>query len=420
MAKNDDGIIGNGCGAVGGIADILRKNESDNIGVYGEQIKTDDDIQLDENGHLPDEVLEKYRAQMIAAAKNSSKKKKEDATNPDEKPADKGIKEPAPAGKVANTPEEFLAMLELTEDEKKELGIDGTEGDGKGSGDGNKGGDNVDPDTITALCDVVTEAFGIELTDEEKPKDVEKFAETIISKLSERAKPEYANEELEALDAYVRQGGNMQDYFAIEREFDIDSIDINDETDQKNAVKFLHKLQGIKPELSNKKIERLVSGGLLKDEAEDAVDAIKNAVVESKANLLKERELAYKAEIKRQQDFVENVKTTINSTTEIYGAKVPEADKQALMKFLFKPTAKGTTAYKEAFDAHYEQNLIATAYLLMKGKTLIESAQQRGSTQAMEALKKKLLGSSNGKGRAGGTAGDAGESAALQSFLRRF
>jgi hypothetical protein len=415
MAKNNT-TIGDGFDAFGGLANILQKNESDTVGIFGEQIKQDDDITLDENGHLSDEVLEKYRAQMLAA----SKKDKGDGQQEPPIDDDKNKKTIADVRKFAKTPEELFALLQLDDDEIQKKIQAGKNDDGEGAGGNTEGDGNIDSDTVIALCDVITETLGIELGDEEKPKDLEGFASIITSKLEERAKPEYANEELEALDAFVRQGGNIHDYYAAEREIDIDSLDINDsESDQKTAVRFLHRLQGIKPETSEKKIERLVSGGLLADEAKDAVDSIKETIAESKANLLKTRENEYKAALKRQSEFIDNVKNTINSTSEIYGAKLPDSDKQALMKFLFKPTAKGTTAYKEAFDANYEKNLIATAYLLMKGKTMIESAQQRGSSQAMEALKKKLLSSSIGKGSKAGASTDD-SSAALQSFLRRF
>jgi hypothetical protein len=412
MADNKTGLIGDGFAGFAGLANMLQKAPADNVGVFGEHIE---DIEGD--GHLSDEELAKLqgRTAEIAAAEEAKRKAAEASlgegiTN---KKTSAGSKQ-----RTANTPEEFLKLLE-GEDGEKETSTKGDDGDGnKGTGEG---GNSVDTDTVVAFCDVITEALGLEISEEEKPTDLDSFATTILGKLSEKARPEYANEELEALDAFVRQGGNIHDYYAADRELDIDSLKVEDsESDQKMAVRYLHRLQGIKPETSEKKIERLINGGLLKEEAADAVDQIKEAIKINKETLLQNQEKEYKAAIKQQNDFVEDVKTLINSTTEIYGVKLPDSDKQALMKFLFKPTAKGTTAYQEAFNADYKKNLIMTAHLLMKGGGLIETARQNGSTSAMEALKKKLLGSSLGKGnKSSGTAGNEDASAALSSFLRR-
>ena len=47
--------------------------------------------------------------------------------------------------------------------------------------------------------------------------------------IEEESKPEYASDEIEALDAYVKQGGDLKDYLTIDTELDIDNIDITDE-----------------------------------------------------------------------------------------------------------------------------------------------------------------------------------------------
>ena len=54
--------------------------------------------------------------------------------------------------------------------------------------------------------------------------------------IEENSKPDFASEEIEALDAYVKQGGDLRNTFQIDAELDLDDIDLDEESNQKRLL----------------------------------------------------------------------------------------------------------------------------------------------------------------------------------------
>jgi len=73
----------------------------------------------------------------------------------------------------------------------------------------------------------------------------------------------------------------------------------------------------------------------------------------------------------------------------IYGIKVPEKDKKNLMEYIFKPDTDGNTKYKKDFEKS-RKNLIASAYFMMKGDSLIDLAKKEGKKDALNNFKESL------------------------------
>jgi len=93
--------------------------------------------------------------------------------------------------------------------------------------------------------------------------------------VEENSKPDYASDEVAALDEFVRNGGKLQDYFKTDHELDLDNIDIEDEHSQKTVVRQLLKEKGFSDKQIEKKIQKYEDAGLLEDEAEDAIEDLK-------------------------------------------------------------------------------------------------------------------------------------------------
>jgi hypothetical protein len=93
--------------------------------------------------------------------------------------------------------------------------------------------------------------------------------------IEEDSKPTYASEEMENLDNFVKQGGELSRYLQIEQEFDLDNIDLEDENNQKSIVKLLLREKGFNEKQIDKKIQKYEDAGLLEDEAEDALEDLK-------------------------------------------------------------------------------------------------------------------------------------------------
>ena len=202
-------------------------------------------------------------------------------------------------------------------------------------------------EAITAFFDTLSEKLGWDdVEDEEKPKTAEDLVEYFREVIEDNSKPDYASEAVEKLDAFVRNGGNLKDYFQIDADIDLDNIDIkDDEVAQKAVVRQLLREKGFSAAQIEKKITKYEDAGLLEDEAEDALEDLKEIKEEKKKQLLANQEKQAKAVKQQQQEFFDNVVNEIKGLDNIYGVPVPEKDKKALLEYIFKPNSRGITKY---------------------------------------------------------------------------
>ena len=255
--------------------------------------------------------------------------------------------------------------------------------------------DNNEENVVTNFFDAIAEKLNWEFEDEEeKPKNVDELINYFQNVIEENSKPEYSSEEVEALDNFVKQGGDIKKYLTIEAELDLDDIDMEDETNQKLIVKQLLKEKGF----STKKIDKLVSryeeAGLLEDEAQDALEDLKEIKEEKKKQLLEEQKNAYRLQLQRQQQFYDNVVSEIKGLKNIRGITVPEKDKKVLMDYILKPDTDGKTKYQKDYAKGGVKNLIESAYFTMNADKLIEAAKREGNNSAIDKFRRSLKSSS--------------------------
>lgn len=82
--------------------------------------------------------------------------------------------------------------------------------------------------------------------DEEIPQTPEELVEYFQEVIEENSVPQYASEEVEALDKFVKNGGNLKDYFQIDGELDLEDFEIEDnEVNQKLVIKEFLKEKGL-------------------------------------------------------------------------------------------------------------------------------------------------------------------------------
>lgn len=255
--------------------------------------------------------------------------------------------------------------------------------------------DNNEENVVTNFFDAMAEKLNWEFEeDEDKPKSVDELINYFQNVIEENSKPEYSSEEVEALDNFVKQGGDLKKYLTIDAELDLDDIDIEDEANQKLVVKQLLKEKGF----STKKIDKLVSryeeAGLLEDEAQDALEDLKEIKEEKKKQLLEEQKNAYRLQLQRQQQFYDNVVSEIKGLKNIRGITVPEKDKKVLMDYILKPDTDGKTKYQKDYAKGGVKNLIESAYFTMNADKLIEAAKREGNNSAIDKFRRSLKSSS--------------------------
>lgn len=255
--------------------------------------------------------------------------------------------------------------------------------------------DNNEENVVTNFFDAIAEKLNWEFEeDEDKPKSVDELINYFQNVIEENSKPEYSSEEVEALDNFVKQGGDLKKYLTIDAELDLDDIDIEDEANQKLVVKQLLKEKGF----STKKIDKLVSryeeAGLLEDEAQDALEDLKEIKEEKKKQLLEDQKKAYQIQLQRQQQFYDNVVSEIKGLKNIRGITVPEKDKKVLMDYILKPDTDGKTKYQKDYAKGGVKNLIESAYFTMNADKLIEAAKREGNNSAIDKFRRSLKSSS--------------------------
>ena len=329
-------------------------------------------VDADEFESLDDEELEDIKKNNIEV-KNKKENPVEEGTEEEE--IEEGDIEDKPKRKPGRHRKEETIEEEAEEEEEIE--------------------DNNEENVVTNFFDAMAEKLNWEFEeDEDKPKSVDELINYFQNVIEENSKPEYSSEEVEALDNFVKQGGDLKKYLTIDAELDLDDIDIEDETNQKLVVKQLLKEKGF----STKKIDKLVSryeeAGLLEDEAQDALEDLKEIKEEKKKQLLEDQKKAYREQIQRQQQFYDNVVSEIKGLKNIRGITVPEKDKKVLMDYILKPDTDGKTKYQKDYAKGGVKNLIESAYFTMNADKLIEAAKREGNNSAIDKFRRSLKSSS--------------------------
>lgn len=314
---------------------------------------------------LTDEELEELRK-----GNKGNKEEEEDVDDPKNKPSKKSKPE---------------------DNEEEEEEEDNEPNDDPDNDIDNNQGEDIESNAVTSFFEALSDKMGWELDeDEEIPQTPEELVEYFKDVIEENSVPQYASEEVEALDNFVKNGGNLRDYFQIDGDLDLEEINIEDsEVNQKLVIKEFLKEKGFNAKQIEKKLTKYEEAGLLEDEATDALEALRDIKEQKKQELLEAQEKRAKELKKRQQEQFNTVVSELKGMDNIRGIKIPQRDKQALLEYIFKPTADGKTQYQKDYSKSVK-NLLESAYFTMKGDTLLKAAKSEGSNAAINKFKNSL------------------------------
>lgn len=257
--------------------------------------------------------------------------------------------------------------------------------------DENTENDSGEAEQIGAFFDAFAEANGWSVDEDEKPKNVDELVDYIKNVVETNSVPEYADERIEQLDQYVKNGGKFEDFYQTQqRTMSYDNIDIEDESNQKQVVRDYYKLQGMSDEQINRKIERYEDADMLEDEATDAVNYLKAYEEQRAQYMAQQQEAQRQAQEQQAIQFAQDLTNGINNLTNIRGISIPKEDKKALYDYITKTDADGLTAYQKEFNGNLVNNIIESAYFTMKGDALLGEANRNGQTSAANKLRNML------------------------------
>lgn len=289
-------------------------------------------------------------------------------------------------------PEEVLNKINNTETNDNTTTVDQT------TEDNITDADITEAKQVGALFDAVVESFGWNIDDieeESRPVTVDGLTDYIRSVVEENSKPDYADERIEQLDAYVKNGGKFEDFYAAQQQqINYDTIDLRDESNQRTVIRELLRTSGYTDEQINNKIDRYESADMLEEEAEDALSRLKVIKQQETAMLQQEQELARQQQEEQNRAFFEDVSSQINSLTNIRGIAVPKEDRKALFDYIFKQDKDGMSQYQKDFNKNLSRNLIESAYFTMRADSFVTEAKKAGQTTAAQKLRQMLRHSS--------------------------
>lgn len=254
--------------------------------------------------------------------------------------------------------------------------------------------DVAEAQQVGALFDAVAESFGwntADIKDDDKPVTVEGLTDYLRKVVEENSVPEYADERIQQLDEYVKNGGNFEDFYAAQQQqINYDKLDLEDEGTQKAVVRDFLKMSGYTDQQIDSKINRYEDAGMLEDEATEAAQRLKAIKAQQVKQLHDQQEEYKKKQLADQKKFYDDMTNAISNLSDIRGLAIPKEDRKALFDYIFKVDQDGLSQYQKDFQANLSKNLIESAYFTMKADKLIQEAKNQGQTTAAQKLKQML------------------------------
>lgn len=255
--------------------------------------------------------------------------------------------------------------------------------------------DDNETTQVSAFFDAFAEANGWTVNEDEKPTTIEGLIQYITDLVDENSTPTYSDPRIKQLDEYVRNGGSFDDFYnGMSEELKYDTLDMEDESNQKAVIKEYLKLQGYSDDQVNSKLERYEDADMLEDEANDAIKILKSIKQQQLEQQQQAQQLAYEEQQRQITEFAENLNKEIFNLTSIRGLNIPKEDRKQLYDYITKVDKDGYTQYQKDFGKNQIKNIIESAYFTMKGDALLTEAAKGGQTSAVKKLRQILKSSS--------------------------
>jgi hypothetical protein len=242
--------------------------------------------------------------------------------------------------------------------------------------------------------------LGWEIPEDYEMKSMEDVVNFMSDLVKEASKPSYANDEVAKFDEFVRNGGDLRNFYqtTVENRVNTDTVDIESEFNQKIVLREHLKNQGYSEPQVERRLTRYEEAGVLEDEATDALEMLKeyNEKVEEKLLIDQQKEAE---RIKEQQlSFINDVEESVKGLEDIRGLKISKAERDELLDYILKQDPNGATQYQRDYMSNI-QNLVESAYFTKNAQTLIDKSRKQGKTEAYRSLHQKLKTNKGNKGK---------------------
>lgn len=188
---------------------------------------------------------------------------------------------------------------------------------------------------------------------------------TIMAKINEYKEsiPETGKLFLE----YLEKGGDPSKFYqSLESSIDYKNIDLSNEDNQKTIVREYLKTQDFTPEEIEQEINDYEDALMLEKKAKMFTSKLEKINEKKTQELLAEQEAYNQEVIKQRQDYIDNVRGTIQNSNSIAGLEISQAEKSEFEKYLLQADKEGLTKYQRDLNENPIQTQLELAYLKFK------------------------------------------------------
>ena len=249
---------------------------------------------------------------------------------------------------------------------------------------------------VGLLFDAIGESFGWNMDDikeEDRPLTVDDLTNYMRKVVQQNSVPQYADERIQQLDEYVKNGGKFEDFYGKQQQsLSYDNIDMEDEDNQKAVVSELLRYNGYTDDQIKNKISRYEDADMLEEESADALDMLKQ-IKQHELEMAQQQQAAYLQQQEEQsKQFYNDCMNQIKSLSSIRGVQIPKEDRAKLADYIFNVDQNGISKFQRDYNNkdNFINNLLTTAYITMKGDSFVSTAKRDGESSATEKLRKML------------------------------
>ena len=249
---------------------------------------------------------------------------------------------------------------------------------------------------VGLLFDAIGESFGWNMDDikeEDRPLTVDDLTHYMREVVQQNSVPQYADERIQQLDEYVKNGGKFEDFYGKQQQsISYDNMDMEDEDNQKAVVSELLRYNGYTDDQIKNKISRYEDADMLEEESADALDMLKQ-IKQHELEMAQQQQAAYLQQQEEQsKQFYDDCMNHIKSLSSIRGIQIPKEDRAKLADYIFNVDQDGISKFQRDYNNkdNFINNLLTTAYITMKGDSFISTAKRDGESSATEKLRKML------------------------------
>lgn len=249
---------------------------------------------------------------------------------------------------------------------------------------------------VGLLFDAIGESFGWNMDDvkeEDRPLTVDDLTHYMREVVQQNSVPQYADERIQQLDEYVKNGGKFEDFYGKQQQsISYDNMDMEDEDNQKAIVSELLRYSGYTDDQIKNKISRYEDADMLEEESADALDRLKQ-IKQHELEIAQQQQAEYLQQQEEQsKQFYNDCMNQIKSLSSIRGVQIPKEDRAKLADYIFNVDQNGISKFQRDYNnqENFINNLLTTAYITMKGDSFISTAKRDGESSATEKLRKML------------------------------